>query len=116
MEGSQIQLLIVLGAVLLLLLIVWVVILNKLAQLGGQVNLTIGTLAAQYEQRLNLIPDTLRAAREAVQAQRDYLDMMLEVRKGMHPGVVPMDLGSLPPDYVPIAAASAAASAGRAVS
>jgi hypothetical protein len=41
---------------------------------------------------------------------------MLEVRKGMHPGVIPMDLGSLPPDYVPIAAASAAASAGRAVS
>jgi len=115
MEGGLILLLIPLGAALLFL-IVWAVLLNKLAQLSGQVNLTIGTLAAQYEQRLNLIPDTLRAAREAVQAQRDYLDKMLEVRKGMHPGVEPVDLGSIPPDYVPVAVASAAAAAGRQVS
>lgn len=111
MEGLQILLL----GLALLLLIGWIVMANKLAQLSGQVNLTIGTLAAQYEQRLNLIPDTLRAAREAVRAQRDYLNEMLEVRKGMHPNVVPMDLGSLPSDYIPIAAASTAASAGRAV-
>lgn len=112
MEG----ILVLLIAAALLLLIAWVVMANKLAQLSGQVNLTIGTLAAQYEQRFNLIPDTLKAAREAQRAQRDYLNEILEVRKGMHPDVVPMDLGSLPPDYIPIAAASAAASASRAVS
>jgi LemA protein len=115
MENS-LPLLLIPGGALLLFLIIWGAMLNKLAQLSGQVNLTIGTLAAQYEQRLNLIPDTLRAAREAVQAQRNYLDRMLEVRKGMHPGVEPIALGSLPPDYVPMAAATAAAAAGRSVS
>jgi hypothetical protein len=48
MEGAPILLLIPLGAALLLL-IVWVVMANKLAQLSGQVNLAIGTLAAQFE-------------------------------------------------------------------
>jgi LemA protein len=114
MEDAQILILILLGVVTLLL-IVWVCTATKLVQLSGQVDLAIATLAAQYEQRMNLIPDTLRAAREAVRAQRDYLDKMLEVRKGLHADVVPMELGALPPDYLPIAAASAAASAGRAV-
>lgn len=99
-----------------IIVVIWAMIFNKLAQLSGQVNLTIGTLAAQFEQRMNLIPDTLSAAREAVQAQRNYLDKMLEVRKGMHPGMVPLDLGDLPPDFVPLAAASAAAGSNRAVS
>ena len=89
---------------------------NTLAQLSAQVDLTISTLVSQLDQRKNLIPDTLRAAREAVQAQRDYLDKMLEVRQGMHPGVTPLDLGGFPPDLAPMAIASSAASAGRAIS
>lgn len=113
MENILIVIGIALVLAVLIFVIVWVSMLNKLTQLSAQVNLTIGTLAAQFEQRMNLIPDTLRAAREAVQAQRSYLDRMLEVRRGMHPGVIPADLGALPPDYAPLAAATAAAVVGK---
>lgn len=114
MDNTLLSALILAGAIMLFL-IVWVGMFNKLVQLSDQVDLTIETLGAQFAQRLNLIPDTLRAAREAVQAQRDYLDKMLEVRKGMHPGVEPIDLGVLPPDYVPEAATPATPALGRLV-
>ncbi|MBI1830052.1 MAG: LemA family protein [Planctomycetes bacterium] len=94
----------------------WIITLQRLTQLSGQVDLTIGTLAAQYQQRFDLMPDVLQAAKEAVKAQKEYLDRMLEIRKGMHPGLTPMDLGSLPPDYVPMAVAASAAAAGKPVS
>lgn len=107
-------LLIVLAVVGIILLVLWFSARNKLVQLSGQVNQSIGTLASQYQQRLDLIPDVLQAARTAVKAQRDYLDKMLEIRKGMHPGLSPVDLGGLPPDLAPMMAGTMAAAAGKA--
>ncbi|MBM4087951.1 MAG: LemA family protein [Planctomycetes bacterium] len=98
----------------IIFLVVWFSIRNKLVQLSGQVNQSIGTLASQYQQRHDLIPDVLQSARAAVKAQRDYLDKMLEVRKGMHPGLSPVDLGTMPPDLAPLMAGTMAAAAGKA--
>ena len=114
-ESSSLLLLLIPVGLALLALVLWVSMANKLRQLSGQVNLTIGTLAAQYQQRFDLIPDVLRAAKMAVKSQRDYFDKMLEIRKGMHPGVTAVDLGNVPPDLAPIMLASASAAAGKPV-
>lgn len=52
------------------LCVLWIIGWNKLTQLSGQVNLTVGTLSAQYQQRLDLIPDAVKLAREAVRKQK----------------------------------------------
>jgi LemA protein len=98
----------------LVLLILWVIGLTKLTELNGQINLTVGTLAAQYQQRLDLIPDTVKLAREAVHRQKKYFDKLLEIRKGMHPGLTTSSLGSLPPDDLPIVIAALSAAASKA--
>lgn len=100
--------LIIVGVVVVLFLVLWISAWNKLIQLSGQVNQTIGQLSAQYQQRFDLIPDVLRAAKAAVKAQREYLDKMLEIRKGMRPGLKPSDLGNMPPDFMPMALAAGA--------
>ena len=109
----NVEVLVVIGGLVALLLlaflVLWVIGLNKLVQLSGQVNLTVGTLAAQYQQRLDLIPVTVKLAREAVTCQIEYFEKILTVRKEMHIGPATTSLGSLPPDDLPIVLAALAA-------
>lgn len=100
--------LVVFGIVVAVCVGLWIAAWNRLIQLSGQVDQTIGQLSAQYQQRLDLIPDVLRAAKAAVKFQREYFDKMLEIRKGMHPGLKPSDLGNPPPDFNPMASAAGA--------
>jgi LemA protein len=112
------QVVLVVGALLALsafvLFVLWIIGWNKLTQLSGQVNLTVGTLSAQYQQRLDLIPDAVKLAREAVRKQKVYFDKLLEVRKGMHPAMTAMSLGSIPPDEMPMVLAAMSAAASKA--
>lgn len=96
------------------LCVLWIIGWNKLTQLSGQVNLTVGTLSAQYQQRLDLIPDAVKLAREAVRKQKSYFDKLLAVRKGMHPGITAISLGSIPPDDMPMVLAALSAAASKA--
>jgi LemA protein len=95
---------------------IYISILNNLAQHAAQVNQSIGTMAAQYQQRANLIPDACHAAKAAVRAQREYFDNLLAVRKGLISNIQIADLGSVPPDFVPVVMAGQAASNSRSVS
>ncbi len=89
------------GAILVLfVLLIWYGIYLELVRLDEQVNQAVAALAAQYELRLNLIPDVLGAAREAVKAQLDYCYRFLEVRAGKRPEMSLEQLGALPPDLV----------------
>jgi len=89
--------------------------LNSLVQHSAQVNQAIGTLSAQYKQRFDLIPDVNKAAKTAVRVQREYFDKLLAFRKGLHPTIELGDLGTMPPDLIPMAVGAMAASAGKAV-
>lgn len=69
----------------------------QLARLRSQVDEAIGTLAAQFQQRFDLIPDTLKAARESIRIQIYYLNQILEARKQIHvtretPNIESMDI------------------------
>lgn len=68
----------VIGAVLL---IVWVSVLSRLAGLIAQVREARGTLAVQLQQRFDLIPDSLTAAREGVRSEMQYLMGILDTRR-----------------------------------
>jgi LemA protein len=112
------QVVLVVGGLLALLafvlFVLWIIGWNKLTELSGQVNLTIGTLSAQYQQRLDLIPDAVKLAREAVRRQKAYFDKLFEVRKGMHPTMTTRSIGSIPPDDLPIVLAAMYAAASKA--
>lgn len=108
----------VLVAIIVSLVFLWTYVSswNNLAQHAAQVNQSIGTLAAQYQQRANLIPDACHAAKAAVRAQSEYFDKLLAVRKGLIASSQIADLGSIPPDFVPVVMAGQAASNSRSVS
>ena len=106
---------VVLVIAFIMFLWIYISIWNNLAQHAAQVNQSIGTMAAQYQQRHNLIPDACHAAKAAVRAQREYFDNLLAVRKGLISNIQITDLGSVPPDFVPVVMAGQAASNSRSV-
>lgn len=96
----------IIAVVVLVLLVTWFSTYSKIAALGSQVDLAVGTLAAQLQQRHDLIPDVLKAAKEAVKVQMQYLDQILAVRKSLN---VPLQQQSqvfddMPPELRPLAA------------
>jgi hypothetical protein len=97
MDSSSITLLAI-GVSILILLIVWRQSFSTVNDLNSQVNLTIGALIAQLEQRMNLIPDTARVAKEAVRVQYDFYMKVLEVRRGVNLQLTAEDLANAPPD------------------
>lgn len=97
MDSSSITLFAI-GVFILIVLIVWRQSFSTVNDLNSQVNLTIGALIAQLEQRMNLIPDTARVAKEAVRIQYDFYMKVLEVRRGVSLQLSAEDLASAPPD------------------
>jgi LemA protein len=92
---------------------VWVATYSRIASLRSQVDLAVGTVAAQLQQRLDLIPDVLKAAKEAVKAQLHALDQILSVRKNLNaiPQIQGAAFDDMPPELRPLTAA--AQNAGR---
>lgn len=76
--------LIIVTVVALVIAIWWGLTYQQLVELESQVDQALGTLAAQLRQRINLIPDILKAAREAVNFQMKYFNQILELRKQIH--------------------------------
>ncbi|MEI6177255.1 MAG: LemA family protein [Verrucomicrobiota bacterium] len=74
------------SAILLIALIWWASTNGRLIALRCQVEEAVGTLAAQLQQRLDLMPDIRDAAREAVEAQVGYLTRILNTRRDIHGG------------------------------
>lgn len=97
MDSSSITLFAI-GVCILIVLIVWRQSFSTVNDLNSQVNLTIGALIAQLEQRMNLIPDTARVAKEAVRVQYDFYMKVLEVRRGVSLQLSAEDLANAPPD------------------
>ena len=105
MDRSSITLFVI-GVFILILFIVWRQSFSTVNDLNSQVNLTIGALIAQYEQRMNLIPDTARVAKEAVRVQYDFYMKVLEIRRGINLQLSAEDLANAPPDTLAMILAS----------
>lgn len=83
----------------IVLIVLWVSTYSRIAALGSQIDLAVGTLAAQLQQRHDLIPDVLKAAKEAVRAQMQALDGILAVRKHINTdSQVPTAAFDVPPE------------------
>lgn len=109
----EIVILIAIAIFALILLATWFSTASKIAALGSQVDLAVGTLAAQLQQRHDLIPDVLYAAKEAVKAQMQFLDQILAVRKNLNSASQSQSqtFDDMPPELLPLAAT--AQNAGR---
>jgi len=105
MDSSSITLFVI-GVFILILFIVWRQSFSTVNHLNSQVNLTIGALIAQYEQRMNLIPDTARVAKEAVRVQYDFYMKVLEIRRGINLQLSAEDLANAPPETLAMILAS----------
>lgn len=90
----------------LVIFVLWVSTINQIKYLNNKVDITIGTLAAQYRKRLNLIPDVLMAARESAELQIGYLNKVLEIRKGMNTAKIGIDFSSIDPELIPFTVAT----------
>lgn len=65
----------------LVLVLYWIATYNRLTRLRNEVREAAGTLAAQLQQRHELVPDMASAARESAQVQREYLRDALTSRE-----------------------------------
>src|SRR5262249_17845334 len=92
-EGS-LCLLVMVVVVLVLLLVWWASTYARLAGLRGQVRVAVGALVAQYRQRRDLIPSTEKAVRQAIKAQMDALQHILNARKELNQSPLLPDSGS----------------------
>ena len=72
---------IILGLIALIFLLWWFGTLGRLNALRSQILEARGALVAQLRQRYDLIPVTLKAAREGVGAEMEYLMGILDTRK-----------------------------------
>lgn len=97
MDSTSISLFAI-GIFILIVMIVWRQSFSTINDLNSQVNRTIGALITQLEQRMNLIPDTARVAKEAVRVQYDFYMKVLEVRRGVSLQLSGEDLANAPPD------------------
>lgn len=90
--------LIALGVVGLLVMVWWLMTLSRLFALRAQVNEAVGGLCVQLQQRFDLIPDSLTAAREGVKAEMGYLHRILDVAKELNAPLPPADDSDTPPE------------------
>jgi LemA protein len=108
--------LVIIVVVALLLLALWVSTYSRIAALGSQIDLAAGTLAAQLQQRHDLIPDVLKAAKEAVKAQMQALDGILAVRRSLSSDSrPPAEAFDVPPELRALTATAQNAGRGRPV-